>query len=71
LVALLWSAAPHLVGDVDATEKLIQETARPTISDSCGGDADGYPNNVYGWGIVDALAAVVPWRFFLPVTFRP
>ena len=71
LVALLWSAAPHLVGDVDATEKLIQETARPTMSDSCGGDADGYPNNVYGWGIVDALAAVVPWRFFLPVTFRP
>jgi uncharacterized repeat protein (TIGR01451 family) len=58
LVALLWSAAPHLVGDVDATEKLMQETALPNISDFCGGDADGHPNNVYGWGIVDALAAI-------------
>ncbi len=58
LVALLWSAAPHLIGEVDATEELVQETARPKISTSCGGDADGHPNNIYGWGIVDALAAV-------------
>jgi len=58
LVALLWSAAPHLIGSVDSTERLIQETARPVIDHSCGGDIDGHPNNVYGWGIVDALAAV-------------
>jgi len=58
LVALLWSAAPHLIGSVDSTERLIQETARPVIDYACGGDTDGHPNNVYGWGIVDALAAV-------------
>jgi len=57
-VALLWSAAPHLVGDVDATERIIVQTARPRIDTSCSGEPDGHPNNVYGWGIVDALAAV-------------
>lgn len=58
LVALLWSAAPGLVGDVDRTEAVIRETARPALDDACGGAADGHPNNVYGWGIVDALSAV-------------
>jgi serine protease AprX len=59
-VALLWSAAPHLVGDVDGTEWIIAHTARPrTTTQGCGGDGSGdVPNNVYGWGIVDALAAV-------------
>jgi uncharacterized repeat protein (TIGR01451 family) len=57
-VALLWSAGPGLVGDVDRTEWLIAQTARPRVNSSCGGEPDGYPNNVYGWGIVDALAAV-------------
>jgi len=57
-VALLWSAAPRLVGDVDATEQIIAQTARPRIDASCGGEPGGRPNNVYGWGIVDALAAV-------------
>jgi len=58
--ALLWSAAPYLVGDVDATEWVITRTARPrTTAQGCGGDGlDDVPNNVYGWGIVDALAAV-------------
>jgi serine protease AprX len=58
--ALLWSAAPSLVGDVDATEWVIAQTARPrTTMQGCGGDGPGdVPNNVYGWGIVDALAAV-------------
>jgi hypothetical protein len=58
-VALLYSAAPYLIGDVDATERIIEQTARPrTTTQGCGGDAhDDVPNNVYGWGIVDALAA--------------
>jgi len=61
LVALLWSAAPHLIGDVDTTERIIAETARPqTTTQTCGDDSPGdVPNNVYGWGIVDALAAVL------------
>lgn len=57
-VALLWSAAPYLVGDVDATEQVIAETARPRVDASCGGDPDGRPNNIYGWGVLDGLAAV-------------
>jgi serine protease AprX len=58
LVALLWSAGPHLVGEVDLTEDLIRDSARPVLDTTCGGDTDGHPNNVYGWGIVDALAAM-------------
>jgi len=55
-VALLYSAAPDLVGDVEAAEWFITHTARPhTTTQTCGGDV---PNHVYGWGIVDALAAV-------------
>ena len=57
-VALLWSAQPALIGDVDATEQIIVETARPRLDTGCGGAPGGRPNNVYGWGIVDALAAV-------------
>jgi len=57
-VVLLWSAAPSFIGDVDTTEQIIAQPARPRIDASCGGDPSGRPNNVYGWGIVDALAAV-------------
>jgi subtilisin family serine protease len=58
--ALLWSAEPSLIGDVDATERIIERAARPqTTTQGCGDDgADDVPNNVYGWGLVDALAAV-------------
>ena len=59
-VALLWSAAPELVGEVDATESVIARTARPfTKTPTCGEDEPGdVPNNIYGWGIIDALSAV-------------
>jgi uncharacterized repeat protein (TIGR01451 family) len=59
-VALLWSSSPCLIGDVDTTEEIIMHTARPrTTTQGCGGDGSSdVPNNVYGWGIVDALAAV-------------
>ncbi len=58
--ALLWSAVPQLVGDVDATEEAIARAARPrTTAEGCGGDGIGdVPNNVYGWGTLDALATV-------------
>jgi serine protease AprX len=70
-VALLWSAAPHLVGDVDATEWVIARTARPRIDTSCGGEPGGLPNNVYGWGIVDALAAVEASQIGKVAVFPP
>lgn len=85
LVALLWSANPALIGDIDTTEEIIRQTAIPQdISAACGlealpaqdttgpddldslagpeacacGGVTGTPNNVYGWGQIDALAAV-------------
>ena len=54
-VALLWSAAPSLVGDIDATRALLDGTAdRHRELDQCGGTADD--NNVFGEGRLDALA---------------
>jgi serine protease AprX len=70
-VALLWSAAPHLIGDVDATEWIIARTARPRIDTSCGGGPGGLPNNVYGWGIVDALVAVEEVQVNKEAAFPP
>lgn len=55
-VALLWSAAPALIEKLEETEKIIRESATDKPSDEC--DAGGVPNNTYGWGIIDALAAV-------------
>jgi subtilisin family serine protease/N-acetylneuraminic acid mutarotase len=55
-VALLWAAAPGLVGDVAATRALLDGSSVDTPDDQCGGtDAD---NNVYGEGRLDALALV-------------
>jgi subtilase family serine protease len=54
IAALMLSAAPHLKGHVEVLEELIRQTAVPKIGD-CGGDR---PNNSFGWGRVDALAAV-------------
>ena len=60
-LALVLSAKPALIGDPDnyvpATDG-IRATAVNRIDMSCGGDADGDPNNVYGDGRIDAKAAV-------------
>jgi len=60
LVALLISAHPELKGQVDGIERIIEHTAVPrTSSQSCGGVlGTEIPNNTYGWGRVDALAAL-------------
>lgn len=58
VAALVWSAVPHLRGDVTLTERILRETADPTVDTSCGGESDGHPNNAWGWGLVDAVAAV-------------
>ncbi|MEU7551478.1 S8 family serine peptidase [Streptomyces sp. NPDC044571] len=55
-VALLWSAAPALEGDVAQTEALLNGTAQDTDNGQCGGNAAD--NNVFGQGKLDALAAV-------------
>ena len=59
VVALIWSAQPNLIGDIDATEKLIEDTAQPyngAIPDPCG--SGGKSSNVYGFGVVDVYKAV-------------
>ena len=55
-VALMWSAAPSLLGDVAGTIELLNRTAVDTPDVTCGG-TDGN-NNVWGEGKLDALAAV-------------
>ena len=55
-VALMWAAAPSLVGDVTGTISLLDRTALDTPDTGCGGNAEN--NNVWGEGRLDALAAV-------------
>lgn len=57
-VALLWSAQPQLIGHPAVTAQVLRASATPVADSRCGGDADGQPNNVYGWGILNAEAAV-------------
>jgi subtilisin family serine protease len=60
VVALLWSARPELIGQVEHTMDLLRRTARPlTSSQSCGGfPGSQVPNAVFGYGMVDAYAAI-------------
>jgi uncharacterized repeat protein (TIGR01451 family) len=57
LAALLISVNPNLRGNVDLIETLIAENAAPRLDLTCGGDPSGIPNNIYGYGRVDALAS--------------
>ena len=61
LVALLISANPRLAGQVDRLENIIEQTAvRKTTNEGCGLDSPtAVPNNTYGWGRIDAAAAVL------------
>jgi uncharacterized repeat protein (TIGR01451 family) len=60
MFALLWSAAPGLKGNLSQSEAVITSTAvHLKTAQGCGGDTTtSVPNNVYGWGRLDALAAV-------------
>lgn len=61
-VALILSAAPELAGDVEAIEQALTRSAQPKLPippDLCGGDSlTSVPNNHWGWGILDVLAAI-------------
>ena len=62
VVALLWSARPQLARNIEATKTILQNTANPVVTVSpvqtCGGIASTQiPNNSFGYGRVDALAA--------------
>ncbi len=55
VVALMWSAQPKLIGDIDRTTQILIQTAKPYkgVVSNCGD-----PKNTAGYGIVDAYAAV-------------
>jgi len=58
VVALLWSAQPKLIGDINATEQIMIDTARPYDGAPSGCDGSALPTNGAGYGVVDAYAAV-------------
>ncbi|WP_203857887.1 S8 family serine peptidase [Plantactinospora mayteni] len=55
-VALIWSAAPGLKGNVTATERLLDDTATDVDALTCGGTVDD--NNTFGEGRLNAYQAV-------------
>ncbi len=58
VVALMWSAQPKLIGNIDRTEQLLAETARPYEGARSDCSDAGVPNDATGYGVVDAFAAV-------------
>ncbi len=61
LIGLMWSANPALRGRVAETIQIIHDTAVPLAGQggsNCGGDYTTGPNNDWGFGTIDALAAV-------------
>ncbi|MBN1138337.1 MAG: S8 family serine peptidase, partial [Anaerolineae bacterium] len=61
LIGLMWSANPALQGMVAETYDLIYQTTVPLTGQGgsgCGGDYVDGPNNDWGFGTIDALAAV-------------
>lgn len=60
LVALLISANPGLAGKVDEIEDIIESTAEPKmyLQDCNNFSGDSIPNAVYGYGRINAFAAV-------------
>ena len=71
VVALLWSARPELIGDYAATYAVLRDSTQPLPDSRCGSTA--VPNNITGYGRVDAFAAVarvrvdVPWLSVTPL----
>jgi len=58
VVALMWSAQPKLIGNIDRTQQILEQTARPYTGTQDPCSTGGTPNNTSGYGLVDAYAAV-------------
>jgi subtilisin family serine protease len=62
VVLLMWSANPGLIGDIAATEQILEETATPYDYRAHGtpqcGDPAVTPDDAVGYGLVDAYQAV-------------
>ncbi len=57
-MALIMSAQPSLIGDVDQLEQITRDTALQLTSTQNCGFAGQSPNNVFGYGRIDSVAAV-------------
>jgi subtilisin family serine protease len=58
-VALMWSANPRLIGDIDRTTQILIATAKPyTGARDNGCFLNTVPNDAFGYGVLDAYAAV-------------
>ncbi len=59
-VAVLLSAEPDLIGQVEMIEEILRATAvKLTSGQTCGGvSGSEIPNSTFGWGRIDLLAAV-------------
>jgi hypothetical protein len=55
-MALLWSAIPSLQNQIDPSRAALNNAAVHIGSTQCG--TAGSPNNIFGWGRVNILAAV-------------
>jgi serine protease AprX len=55
-MALLWSAIPSLQHQIQESRDALNNSVHFISSTQCG--TEGPPNNVYGWGRIDILAAV-------------
>jgi len=55
IVALLWSAVPRLNRNIELTNKILYQTAKHQNSTEC--ESRGSPNNVYGYGTINAYKA--------------
>jgi subtilisin family serine protease len=58
VVALMWSAQPALIGDIETTRSILSATAKPVAASDSACGVSGRANNETGFGLVDAYAAV-------------
>lgn len=60
-VALLWSCNPSLVGMIDQTFEILQDTADVTPAGNCSAPPDGEGNYTYGYGYLNVLDVGTAW----------
>ena len=60
VIALLWSARPELIGQIEQTKEILQKSAQPLTSrEACGGvSGSKVPNHTFGYGMLDAYKAL-------------